>query len=146
DMSPVLSSRVGPSKEETYHGPGFFFAEFPSLAGTGRPGHCSRYLMSGDTHSAHSLCVMLRVRRPHNRSAQVFGPGHRRTVWSQLPETIRASSRLNATPVTPLSCPPSGPPMGWPDTASQSRSVLSSLPDTMLVPSALKATADTRSV
>ena len=51
--------------------------------------------------------------------------------------------RAEGNALTPPSCPCSGAPMGWPLFASHSRSVSSRLPETMRVPSGLKATLDT---
>ena len=50
---------------------------------------------------------------------------------------------LKTTVKTSSVCPVSGRPMGWPVSVSHSRSVLSSLAETMRCPSGLKATPET---
>ena len=55
-------------------------------------------------------------------------------------------SGLNATLITAPVWPVSGAPIGWPVSASHSRTVLSSLPETMRVPSGLNATLATAPV
>ena len=53
-------------------------------------------------------------------------------------------SGLNATLITASVWPVSGAPIGWPVSASHTRTVRSSLPETMRVPSGLNATLFTR--
>ena len=65
---------------------------------------------------------------------------HTRTVLSQLPETNRCPSALNARLATTPECPVSGSPIGFPVSASHSRIVVSLLPETMSFPSGLNAT------
>ena len=56
---------------------------------------------------------------------------HTRTVRSQLPETMRVPSGLNATLFTQSVWPVSGGPIGRPVAASHTRTVLSALPETI---------------
>ncbi len=62
----------------------------------------------------------------------------------QLPEAMRVPSGLNATLDTASVWPVSGSPMGWPVSASHSRTVLSSLPEAMPVPVGAERHADHR--
>ena len=59
---------------------------------------------------------------------------------------MRLPSGLNATLDTVSVWPVSGCPIGWPVSASHTRTVLSSLPETMRLPSGLNATLVTASV
>lgn len=79
--------------------------------------------MSGETHSFHCWWLTLAVSLEHNNPGQVArgGVGHSRTVRSQLAETIRRPSGLNAKLETGLEWPAIGPPMGCPLSASHSR-------------------------
>src|SRR6476646_10316785 len=101
--------------------------------------------MSGETQSRHCLWLMLAVSLSHSMSGHAVGPGHTRSVLSWLAETMREPSGLNATPVTQSVWPVSGGPMGWPVSASHSRTVLSP-PETMRFPSGLNATLYTAPV
>ena len=98
--------------------------------------------VGAERHAGH------RVRCGRSAAAPTGWPvaaSHTRTVLSQLPETMRVPSGLNATLHTASVWPVSGWPTGWPVAASHSRTVLSALPETMRVPSGLNATLITAS-
>ena len=93
--------------------------------------------VGAERHTAHRVGVAgQRLRRRAGRCPRPTAAPCRR----QLPEAMRLPSGLNATLDTESVWPVSGWPIGWPVSASHSRTVLSALPEAMRVPSGLNAT------
>jgi hypothetical protein len=63
-----------------------------------------------------------------------------RKVWSSLRDTMRPPAGPNATSVTAAVCPVIGPPMGRPESAFHTHSVVSLPPETMRCPLGLNTT------
>ena len=119
------------------------------LAGGGVPQPHRLVVAAGDDalavgaerHTEHRVGVA--GERLADRLAGVRVPQPHRVVV--LPETMRCPSGLNATLDTRSVWPVSGWPIGWPVSASHSRTVLSRLPETIRLPSGLNATLVTGS-